>query len=47
MGPRETYKSLSQYMKALASRIEGDKKTQVAKILENERKLSTMDMELF
>ena len=34
-------------MKALASRIEGDKKTQVAKILENERKLSTMDMELF
>jgi hypothetical protein len=34
-------------MKAQAARIEGDKKAQVAKILECERKLSVMDMDLF
>lgn len=47
MGPRETYKSLSAYLKALAARLDADQKKTVAKIYENSSKISATDMELF
>jgi len=47
VGPRETYKSLSAYLKALAARLDADQKKTVAKIYENSSKISATDMELF